>query len=113
MKIGEAKLRITSSVMNLIDTYFNENTINEKFINSTLKIILKQNIHKIEPFLQLFTDKNGEINAHEIISEYSKIIGEEGYSFDLKDYVENEMVKSFIPDKILLIKREHILNLLQ
>ena len=98
--------------MGLIDTYFCENSLNEKFINSTLKIILKQNIYKIDQMLSLFADKNGEINATEIITEYSKMIDEEGFVFDLRNYVDNEMLKGMLPNKVLLIKREDILNLL-
>ena len=112
MKAGEFKIRLSNSIMGMIDTYFGGNTINEKFINSTLKIILKQNIYKIDPMLDLFTDKNGEINATDIIAEYANIIDEKGYVFDLKQYVNNNTIKNFIPDKILVIKREDILNLL-
>ena len=112
MKAGEIKIRLSNSIMGLIDTYFCENSLNEKFINSTLKIILKQNIYKIDQMLSLFADKNGEINATEIITEYSKMIDEEGFVFDLRNYVDNEMLKGMLPNKVLLIKREDILNLL-
>lgn len=112
MKIGEFKIRISNAVINLIDTYFGGSTLNEKFINSTLKIILKQNISKLDSMLEYFTDKNGEINASDIVSEYANIIDEKGYVFDLKQYVNNETIRNFIPDKILVIKREDILNLL-
>jgi hypothetical protein len=112
MKVGEFKIRVSNSIMNMIDTYFGGNTLNEKFINSTLKIILKQNIYKIDPMLELFTDKNGEINAADIIAEYANIIDEKGYVFDLKQYIDSDAIKKFIPDKILVIKREDILNLL-
>jgi glycosyltransferase involved in cell wall biosynthesis len=47
----------------------------------------------------------------DIINEYAKMIDENGYIFDLKDYVNDETVKKLIPNKILVIKREDILNL--
>lgn len=112
MKIGEVKLRLSNSVIELIDTYFGGMTLNEKFINSTLKIILKQNIYKIEPMLNLFSDKDGNINMEEVIAEYSNMIDEKGLVFDLKSYVKDDMIKSFIPDKILIIKKDDILKLL-
>ena len=111
MKAGEVKMRLCNSVMNMIDTYFGGNAINEKFINSTLKIILKQNLYKIEPMLNLFCDKNGEINTADIVAEYANMIDENGYVFDLKQYIDNEMIKSLIPDRVLILKREDILNL--
>jgi hypothetical protein len=113
MKIGEVKLRISNTAMELIDVYFNNNTLNEKFINSTLKIILKQNLYKLDSILGLFADKNGEINIDEVINEYANMMTDEGIIFDLKSYVDNDIIKSFIPDKILVIKREDILNLLK
>ena len=111
MKAGEVKIRLSNSVMELIDTYFGGSAINEKFINSTLKILLKQNLYKLDPMLNLFADKNGDINVNEIITEYSKMINDDGLVFDLKDYVNNDMLKSFVPDKVLIIKRDDILNL--
>ena len=113
MKAGELKMRLANSVMGLIDTYFGGTTMSEKFINSTLKIILKQNLYKIDPMLDLFVDQNGEINAQEIVAEYANMIDENGYVFDLKQYVENDTIKALIPNKILVIKREDILNLLK
>lgn len=113
MKIGEVKMKISNVIINLIDTYFPSSAINEKFINSTLKIILKQNLYKIDSVLSLFADKNGDIDMNEIVNEYSKMIGEDGIIFDLKTYINNDIAKSLIPDKILVIKQEDILQLLK
>ena len=63
--------------------------------------------------LVLFTDKDGELNANDIINEYANMIGDEGIVFDLKQYVPNEMVRNLIPDKILIIKKEDILSILR
>jgi hypothetical protein len=112
MKAGEVKMRLSNVVIEMIDTYFGGPAMNEKFINSTLKIILKQNIYKIDSILALFTDKNGDINMRDIVDEYSKMIGTEGVIFDLKQYLDNDFAKSLIPDKILIIKQDDILKLL-
>ena len=113
MKAGELKLRLSHTVMGLIDTYFSGTTISEKFVNSTLKIILKQNTYKIDPLLDLFTDKNGDINAAEIVAEYANMIDENGFIFDLKQYIDNDAIKNMLPDKVLIIKRDDILGLLK
>lgn len=112
MKTGEVKMRLMKAVMGMIDTYFCSNALNEKFINSTLKILVKQNAYKIDSVLELFTDKDGEVNATEIVAEYANMIDENGYIFDLKNFVENDMIKGFIPDKVLVIKRDDILRIL-
>jgi hypothetical protein len=111
MKIGEVKLKLSNAVLNLIDTYFNGKDMSERFINSTLKIILKQNLYRADSVLSLFADKDGNINTDEIVEEYSKMIGESGYIFDIKEYISNETVRNMIPDKVLVIKQEDILNL--
>ena len=111
MKIGEVKLKLSNTALKLIDTYFNGQDISEKFINSTLKILLKQNIYRVDSILSLFADKDGNINTDEIVQEYSKIITDSGYIFDLKDYINNNTIKNMIPDKVLVIKQEDILNL--
>jgi hypothetical protein len=112
MKIGEIKIRLVKSVMEMIDTYFGGSSLSEKFINSTLKILVKQNLYRLDGVLEMFTDKDGEVNVTEIVTEYANIIGEDGYVFDLKKYIENETIKSLVPDKVLLIKREDILKIL-
>lgn len=113
MKLSEIKIRLTNTVNSLIDTYFGEATLTEKFINSTLKLLVKQNIHKIDDMLVLFTDANGEIDANAVINEYANILGEEGVTFDIKEYVKNPLVSSMLPDKVLVIKKEDILSILK
>jgi hypothetical protein len=61
----------------------------------------------------LFVDENGEIDGDVVMAEYSQMIGESGVIFDIKQYIDNEMIRNFIPDKALVIKREDILNLLK
>lgn len=111
MKTGEVKMKLSNALLNIIDTYFSGNGMSEKFINSTLKILLKQNLYKVDNILEMFADQNGDINVDEIISEYSKIIDDNGFTIDIKQYVQSDMIKSFMPNKILVIKRDDILNL--
>jgi L-2-hydroxyglutarate oxidase LhgO len=113
MKAGEIKMKLANGLMDFVDMYFNEKNLSEKFINSTLKIIIKQNINKIDPLLLLFTDENGDINVDEIMKEYAQMIDDDGFIFDLKEYVHNDMVKNFIPDKALVIRKEDILSILK
>lgn len=113
MKLSEIKIRLSNTANSLIDTYFSENGLTEKFINSTLKLIVKQNIHKIDDMLTLFTDANGEIDAEVVVNEYANMIGDEGMVFDLREHVTNPLVKNMLPDKVLVIKKEDILSILK
>ena len=62
MRIEEFKLRIVKSVNELIDVYYADNDFVDKMINSTLKILIQKNTDKIDGFLKMFQDANGEID---------------------------------------------------
>lgn len=108
MKISEFKLKIHSGLNNLIDTYFGSNSVSDKFFNATLKILVKQNIHKYDDVLEMFADENGEINAMDVIDEYSKVFPDEGFVFDVRNYVKNDLMRSLMPNKALIIKKEDL-----
>lgn len=112
MKIDEMKMRLSNTLNSLVDTYFSNPTMAEKFINSTLKVIIKQNIAKADGILELFADKDGEIDAQSIIEEYANMMSDDGIVFDLKDFVGNSFLKTMIPEKVLIIKKEDILSIL-
>lgn len=108
MKASEFKLSVVTGVNSLIDDYFGSNSIADKFINSTLKIIVKQNTYKIDEFLSVFMDEHGMIDENIILEEYSKIIGESGFMLDIRDFVKNEFVKNLLPNKALIIKKDDL-----
>ena len=112
MKASEFKLCLVSGVNNLIDDYFGSHTMADKFINSTLKILVKQNTYKIDSILELFTDEHGMIDENIIIEEYSKVIGESGFILDIREFIKNEMVRSLLPNKALIIKKDDIRKML-
>ena len=108
MKASEFKLSIVQGVNNLIDDYFGTYSVADKFINSTLKIMVRQNTYKLDDIMNLFTDEHGCIDENIIIEEYSKIIGESGFVFDIRDLVKNELIKNMLPNKALVIKKEDL-----
>lgn len=112
MKSSEVKLRLTGFVNGLIDTYFSGASVKDKMINSTLKIIVKQNTWRADDMLKLFQDQNGEINMQEIVAEFANNIGDNGISIDIRDYVNNDLIKSYLPNKVLIIKKDDIMGLL-
>lgn len=112
MNTSEVKLKLITSVNRLIDTYFGMPTITEKMINATLKVIVKQNAYKIDGFLNMFADQNGEINPQEVLIEYANQIDDNGLIIDIKQYINNETLRQILPNKVLVMKREDILNLI-
>ena len=112
MKTSEVKLRLINFANGLIDTYFSSSTMSDKMINSTLKIIVKQNSYRADNILKLFADEKGEIDMKEIVYEYADKIGDDGITFDIRDYVNNELIQQFLPKKVLIIKKDDIMSLL-
>lgn len=112
MKVQEFKMKVINGVNGFIDDYFGANTKVDKFINATLKIMVKQNQHMLDDVIMLFADKDGMIDAQDILTQYAEIIGEKGIVFDIKDFVSSPVIRPLLPDKVLLIKKEDILNIL-
>lgn len=112
MKASEFKLCLVSGVNNLIDDYFGSHTMADKFINSTLKILVKQNTYKVDNILDLFTDEHGMIDENIIIEEYSKVIGESGFILDIREFIKNDMIRNLLPNKALIIKKDDIRKML-
>lgn len=108
MKVSEFKLSVVSGVNNLIDDYFGSHSTADKFINSTLKILVKQNTYRLDDIISLFADEHGMIDETIIIEEYSKVIGESGFILDIRDFIKNDMVKSLLPNKALVIKKDDL-----
>lgn len=112
MKASEFKLSIVTGVNNLIDDYFGTNTTADKFINSTLKILVRQNTYKLDNILGIFADENGCIDENIILEEYSKVIGDNGFILDIRDFVKNDLIRSILPNKALIIKRNDLRKML-
>lgn len=108
MKVSEFKLSVVQGLNNLIDDYFGTHSVADKFINSTLKIMVKQNTYKMDELLNFFADEHGIIDENVIIDEYSKVIGESGFVLDIRDFIKNDFVKNMLPNKALIIKKEDL-----
>lgn len=113
MKLSEFKLRALTKVDELIDTYFGANTMIDKFINSTLHIMVKQKSYMIDDVLNIFTDKDGNIDEELIFNEYSKMFGEKDIIIDIRDFIKNDFIKDMLPNKSLVIKSDDILDMLK
>ena len=112
MNKNEFKLRVVTMFKRLIDTYFAEDNIIDRMANGTLKILVETNTDKIDGFIKMFCDKDGNVDANTIMNTYANQIPESGRNFDIKDYVDSEFVKAILPNKSLIIKREDLLRVI-
>lgn len=112
MKGSELKIRLINGINLMVDEYFGSNTITDKFINATLKIIIKQNEYKLDSILKLFTDEHGDVNVELMVEEYAKALGQDGIIIDIRDFIESDAVKRMLPNKSLMVKRGDIERML-
>ena len=113
IKIHEFKLKLVNGVEGLIDTYFSGGSISDRLINATVKIIINQNVDKLDEFMELFADKNGYVDTDVIIREYGKAFGTDKFILDLRDFVSNDMVRRALPNKALAIRIDDVARIFE
>jgi hypothetical protein len=113
IKIHEFKLKLVNGVEGLIDTYFSGGSVSDRLINATVKIIINQNIDKLDEFMELFADKNGYVDTDIIIREYGKAFGTDKFILDLRDFVNNDMVRRVLPNKALAIRIDDVARIFE
>lgn len=113
MKASEFKLRVVSTLNELADIYFGSDTMIDKFINSTLHVMIKQKSYMLDDVMNLFTDQDGNIDKELLINEYSKMFGDKDIVIDIRDYIKNDFIKGILPNKSLIVKSDDILDMLK
>lgn len=113
MKASEFKLRVVSTLNELVDVYFGSDAMVDKFVNSTLRVMIKQKSYMLDDVMNLFTDQDGNINEELLIDEYSKMFGDKDIVVDIRDFIKNDFIKGMLPNKSLIIKSDDILDMLK
>lgn len=113
MRICEFKSRVINGIDDLIDTYFSGTSVSDRLMNATVKIIINQNADKFDGVIELFADKDGMIDADLMLREYSKAFGSDKMILDLRDFVDNDMIKSILPNKAIAIRIDDLAKILE
>ena len=113
MKASEFKLRVVSTLNELVDIYFGSDAMIDRFVNSTLHVMIKQKSYMLDDIMNLFTDQDGNIDKELLIDEYSKMFGNKDIVIDIRDYIKNDFIKGILPNKSLIIKSNDILDMLK
>lgn len=113
IRMSEFKFKLINGLEGLVDTYFSPDNIKDRFINATVKIIVNQNIDKLDDFIALFADKDGFIDTDLIIREYGKAFGTDKLVLDMRDFVNNDMIKRALPNKALALELNDLANILE
>ena len=108
MKIQEFKLRLTNFANNIIDSYFKSNSLAEKGMGTMAKYIIKKKIDDFDDFLELFANKEKEIDTEEFVNYVvAELVGEDGMVVNFKDYLNPDgILYSLIPNKTLIVKKD-------
>ena len=113
MKASEFKLRVVSTLNELVDIYFGSDAMIDRFVNSTLHVMIKQKSYMLDDVMNLFTDQDGNIDKELLINEYSKIFQDKDIVIDIRDFIKNDFIKGILPNKSLIVKSDDILDMLK
>lgn len=116
MNRDELKLKVRCHLENIVDDYMPPTNIGNRLKNSTIKLYLRNNISKIDPILIAFEDANGDIDTQQIINHYRETLFPNGEMvINPKEQLPSEfdMVKSMLPDKIIVLHESDLYQMFQ
>ena len=113
IKMCEFKRRLVKGVDGLIDTYFSGTSMSDRLMNATVKIVVNQNVDKLDGLFELLSDKDGWVDSDLIVGEYTKAFGGDKLILDIRDFVDNDMVRKVLPNKALAIRIDDIAEMFE
>lgn len=114
MHKDEVKMKIRCFVDQTIDSVVPMDNIFNKLKNSTFKLVIDENINKLDPILSTFADEQGEIDIEHIISHYQATLFTNGeLRVDLKSIIPDEysVIKDMVPNKVILFRQNDLANI--
>lgn len=114
MKIDEIKLRSVNVLNNTIDSILPKSNIVNILFNTCFKYYIEQNLSKIDQYLLLLSDSNGEIDIDRFLYILDdQIFNNNALELDLKSLIKLPTeLNNILPEKIV-IKKEDIYSILQ
>ena len=112
MRKEELKYSIKKYVNQLIDDVLPESGILGKLSNRTAKYWVEQNQWRLDEIISVFTDKDECIDTQKLAEMYEDVLFENGeLRLSLKE-IAPDSIKTMVPDKIMVFKREDLYTLL-
>lgn len=115
MRVDEIKLKVKNFALNTIDLYIPPTNFFDKIKNTTAKFWVEQNVWRLNKILDAFSDENHEIDTDKLIAQYDNVLFDQNgeMSVDIKQMIPNDYdtIKTLLPDKIILFKREDLHNI--
>ena len=112
MRKEELKYSIKKYVNQLIDDVLPESGILGKLSNRTAKYWVEQNQWRLDEIISVFTDKDECIDTQKLAEMYEDVLFESGeLRLSLKE-IAPDSIKTMVPDKIMIFKKEDLHTLL-
>ena len=112
MRKEELKYSIKQYVHQLINDVLPESGLLSKLGNVTAKYWVEQNQWRLDDILSVFTDKDGCVDTEKLAEMYENVLFEHGeLRLSLKE-IAPDSVKSMLPDKIMIFKKDDLYKLL-
>jgi hypothetical protein len=112
MKKEELKYSIKQYVNQLINDVLPESGLLSKLGNRTAKYWVEQNQWRLDEILSVFIDKDECIDTEKLAAMYEDVLFENGeLRLSLKE-IAPESVKTMLPDKIVIFKKDDLHKLL-
>lgn len=112
MRKEELEYSIKKYVNQLIDDVLPESGILGKLSNRTAKYWVEQNQWRLDEILSVFTDKDECIDTKKLAEMYEDVLFENGeLRLSLKE-IAPDSIKTMLPDKIMIFKKEDLHKLL-
>ena len=114
MKTDEIKLRVNKFLNDTIDLHMPPVGIFDKMKNSTAKLWLEQNSWRLFKAIDAFGDEHHEIDIDKVLNHYeSSLFENDELRINVKSIIpqQYEWIKDYLPNKIILFKKEELRNI--
>jgi len=104
MRYDEFKRRAIQFGNTMVDNYFPaEDNVLNKVANNMCKYIMRNKINTLDPYMNMFTKEDGEIDAKDFV-EYMQVnmIGDCGLKINLHDHFP------MLPDRTLTVTKDDL-----
>jgi hypothetical protein len=112
MKQEQFIQHIINQLNSILDEWFDQNTLQDQATKAIVKTMIEANKHKFNTMLNVVTDETGEVRT-DILMKHLEDMLPASINIDLQQYADQfNIPKMFVPNKILILDKSDIRNLL-
>lgn len=113
MKKQEFKAYILNKLYNVLDQWFDTNTLQDNATKAIVKTIIQAKQHSFDEIIDVVTDEQGEVRTDILLNNIEDMLPQ-SVNIDLLQYAEQfNIPKWIVPNKILLLTKDDIKEVLK